>query len=195
MYTSSQTSPKTKAAENVVKNPRVLRKSAVYVHMQSTDKQITVLPQAGVFLCTSKTKTPLIFEELIARFSGIPATVIFFKPSKSNVARVDQVDRIKVKKISENIFFVAFSFGYSEFMKEDTIERVLKSGVSLGLPVIPVDGFTVFASAEIVKISNPNWLWKVVLYLYSLMKRVFFGLYVIDLPPKETIYVTSVASL
>jgi len=167
----------------------------MFIHMQNTDKQITVVPQAGVFLCSSKTKTPLIFEDLIVRFAGIPDTVIFLKPSKASIARVEAIDRIKVKVISDKIFVVSYSFGYAEHTEADTIERILKNGIPLGLPAIADGGFTVFASAEVVKIVNPNWLWKGVLYLYSLMKRVFFGLYVIELPPKETIYVTSVASL
>jgi len=193
---TSQPVRKTKGGEaKAIHNPLITGNSAMFFHMQNKDKQITVLPQAGVFLCSSKTKTPLIFEDLIVRFSGIPATVIFLKPSKASVARVEPIDRIKVKVISDNIFFVSFSFGYAEYMEADTIERILKNGIPLGLPAIAVDGFTIFASAEVVKIVNPNWLWKGVLYLYSLMKRVFFGLYVIDLPPKETIYVTSVASL
>jgi len=199
MFTASQTVPihKSKSKDTeTINNPLANRKDSVYVHMPSNnDKKITVLPQAGIFLCTSKTKTPLIFEELITRFSGIPATVIFFRPTKANVARVEPSNRIKVKKIGENIYFVAYSFGYSEYMKEETIRNVLKNGVADGLPSIPLDGFTVFASAEIVKISNPNWLWKIALYFYSIMKRVFFGLYVIELPPNETIYVTSVVTL
>jgi len=61
--------------------------------------------------------------------------------------------------------------------------------------MIEMNDVTVFASAEVIRVVNPNLLWKATLYLYLLMKRLFFGIHVIDLPPEETIYLTSVAAL
>jgi len=163
--------------------------------MKYSDKQISYLPQTGIFLCDSKTRTPVIFENFINRFSGIPSTVIFLKPVKSHVPRIDPTERIKVKKLQIIFFFVSVSFGYFEHMGVDTIDRILKNGPAHGLPAISLEDTTILASAELINVINSNWLWKPVLYLYSLMKRVFFGLYVIDLPPTETVYLASLVTM
>jgi len=171
-------------------------KNPLYINMQpSVNKLINFLPHVGVFLCTSKTRTPSIFEDFITRVSGIPATVIFLKPTKTSIPVVATNKTLEVKKISDNIFLVSLYFGYTEHMTEDTIENVLKRTSSLGIPDIDINDVTIYASAEMVRIIHPNWLWDVVLYMYALMKRLFFGIYVIELPPKETIYLTSVATL
>jgi len=89
------------------------------------------------------------------------------------------------------------SFGYTEHTKPNAIEEALKSANVLGLPLIDMNDVTIFASAEVVRVINPNWrnIWKVPTYLYLFMKRLFFGIHLVELPPEETIFLTSVAAL
>jgi len=92
---------------------------------------------------------------------------------------------------------MSLSFGYTEKTEANAIEQALKSATILGLPQFEMNDVTVFASAEVIRVVDPNIFngWKVTMYLYLLMKRLFFGIHVIDLPPEETIYLTSVAAL
>jgi len=192
----SNTKEKKEVPFPMINNPLVAANPSLYINMlPSYNKPITFLPHVGVFLCSSKTRTPSIFESFIARVSGIPATVIFLKPTFANVPIVASNKRIALKKISDNIYFISLSFGYTENIKSNAIETALKSATVLGLPMIEMNDVTVFASAEVIRVVNPNLLWKATLYLYLLMKRLFFGIHVIDLPPEETIYLTSVAAL
>jgi len=163
--------------------------------LPSVNKQITHLPLVAVFLCTSKTKTPPVFEDFITRISGIPSTVIFLRPSKANIPIVATNDQLKVKLISENFYFLSLSYGYSQQMKPDAIERAIQSSFQYGIPETKIQDVTIFASAEIINVVNPNILWKLALYFYALMKRLFFGVYIVELPPRETVYLTSVAML
>jgi len=181
-----------------IANPLVAANPSLCINMlPSVNKPITFLPHVGVFLCNSKSRTPSIFESFIARVSGIPATVVFLKPTKANIPIVASNKRIALKKVSENIYFLQLSFGYTENVKANAIEEALKSASVLGLPMIDMNDVTVFASAEVIRVVSPSVFngWKVHLYMYLLMKRLFFGIHVIELPPEETIYLTSVAAL
>jgi len=181
-----------------IANPFVAANPSLYINMlPSVNKPITFLPHVGVFLCQSKSRTPSIFESFIARVSGIPSTVIFLKPNKANIPIVATNKRIALKKISDNIYYMSLSYGYSEKTDPNSIEQALKSATVLGLPQIEMNDVTVFASAEVIRVVDTGLIngWKLPLYFYLLMKRLFFGIHIIELPPEETIYLTSVAAL
>jgi len=154
---------------------------------------ITTLPRIGVFLAYSKIKTPLAFEIFLDRVSGVPQTVIFLKINKANIPNVNKEDRTRVRTCFESVYFVNVSFGYAEHTEPNTIIDILTKAE--GLPKMNPEDITLFVPADTIRVGRNNILWKVLLYLYSALKSIFFGSHRLKLPPHNTIYIATVAEL
>jgi len=155
---------------------------------------ITTLPRVGVFLAYSKFMTPMAFEVFLDRVSGIPQTAIFLKINKANIPFVSLEDRIRVQQYFDQMYFVDLSFGYAEHTHHNTLMEILTNQPK-GLPTMKLDEITLFVPADTIEIVNKNIFWKVLLWFYSAMKSVFFGTQRMKLPPHNTIYIATVATL
>jgi len=145
-------------------------------------------------LAYSKIKTPLAFEIFLDRVSGLPQTVIFLKVNKANIPKVEKKEeRVRVRMCFESVYFVNVSFGYAEHTEANTILNILTEAD--GLPQMKPEDITLFVPADTIRVGRNPIHWKVLLYLYSALKSIFFGVHRMKLPPHNTIYIATVAEL
>jgi len=155
---------------------------------------IAALPRVGVFLAYSKTKTPLAFEMFLNRVCGVPQTVIFLRMTKVSIPYVLEKDRVRVQKCFSSFYFISISFGFAEHTTFTTITDILTSQPE-GLPSFTVADMTLFVPADTIAVIQINPFWKVLLSVYAGMKSVYFGEQKFKLPPDNTIYIATVATL
>jgi len=93
----------------------------------------------------------------------------------------------------ESVYFVNVSFGYAEHTEANTILNILTEAD--GLPQMKPEDITLFVPADTIRVGRNPIHWKVLLYLYSALKSIFFGVHRMKLPPHNTIYIATVAEL
>jgi len=189
---SSSSSESSTTSEGVIPEPAIFQIEMNDGMGHISQHNITTLPRIGVFLAYSKIKTPLAFEIFLDRVSGVPQTVLFLKVNKANIPYVKE-GRVRVRTCFDSVYFVNVSFGYAEHTEPDTILDILTKAE--GLPEMKPEDITLFVPADTIRVGRNNILWKVLLYLYSALKSIFFGVHRMKLPPHNTIYIATVAEL
>jgi len=190
----SSSSSSSTSSEGVIPEPAVFQITMNDGMGHTSEHNITTLPRVGVFMAYSKIKTPLAFEMFLDRVAGVPQTVIFLKVNKANIPSVVEKDRIRVRMCFESVYFVNVNFGYAEHTESNSIIEILTKP-NTDLPPMNAQDITFFVPADTIRVTRNNPFWKVLLFLYSAMKSVFFGSHRLKLPPHNTIYIATVAEL
>ncbi|CAF1547762.1 unnamed protein product, partial [Didymodactylos carnosus] len=159
----------------------------------------SITPGLGVFLTTSSTYTPHVFENLLKRLHAIPQVIIFLKISHVSVPILSDEKRLIIKSYgNQTIYHIVAHFGYCE--NKIHVLEILQLAASIsGIPVPNEANITFFIPNATIVVNKKGWkTWftRWPLIVYSVLKSSFPGpAKNLHLPPANTVSVGILAHL
>jgi len=129
----------------------------------------------GVFLSSTTTNTPIVFESFIHRIHAIPNTVVFLVVRVLPIAKISRRRRLAVTSCGEEIYLVIARFGFA-YKRSISLPKIIRLAQQRGMlpDTVSIAETTYFMSRVTVRASRKAPWWKrIPIYAYALMKNFF----------------------